>query len=77
MSRDVHEIVREEPWRRPLILETLASGPLTVPEIAEAIGCPADETMYWVMGMRRYGYLHEAAGRPEDGFFRYEAVENS
>ena len=75
MSRDVREIVREEPWMRPRILEALAAGPLTVPEIAAAIGCPADETMYWVMGMRKYGYLHEPKGKTEDGFFRYEAVE--
>jgi hypothetical protein len=75
MSRDVREIVREEPWRRPAILGALASGPLSVPEIAEAIGCPPEETMYWVMGMRRYGYLHETAAKPNgDGYFRYEAV---
>ncbi|MGA9760989.1 MAG: hypothetical protein WBQ14_01005 [Gaiellaceae bacterium] len=77
MSREVREIVREESWRRPAILEALASGPLTVPEIAAAIGCPASEAMYWVMGMRRYGYLREAAGKPEDGFFRYEAAERT
>jgi DNA-binding IclR family transcriptional regulator len=77
MSRDVREIVREEQWRRPRILEALAAGPLTVPEIAAAIGCPAHEAMYWVMGMRRYGYLHELKGTTDEGFFRYEIADRS
>ena len=77
MSRDVREIVREEQWMRPRILEALAAGPLTVPEIAAAIGHPADEAMYWVMGMRRYGYLHELKGADAEGFFRYETTDRS
>jgi hypothetical protein len=77
VKRDPREIVREEPFRRPQILEALAAGPLTVPEIAQAIGCPAEETMYWVMGMRRYGYLHEQKGGSEDGFFHYQVVERN
>jgi DNA-binding IclR family transcriptional regulator len=72
VSRDVREIVREEPAMRPRILEALAAGPLTVPEIAEAIAAPADETMFWVMGMRRYGLLHELKGTTDDGYFRYD-----
>jgi hypothetical protein len=78
MSRDVREIVREELWRRSQILEALASGPMTVPEIADVIGRPASETMFWVMGMRRYGFLHETAVKPDaDGYFRYQAVSES
>ena len=75
MSRDVREIVREEHAMRGPILEALAGGPLTVPEIAAAIGCPADEAMFWVMGLRKYGWLAEEKQVTEDGYFRYGAVE--
>ena len=47
---------------RPRILAALADGPLTVPEIAEAIGAPTHEIVFWVMGMRRYGWLAEIKG---------------
>jgi predicted Rossmann fold nucleotide-binding protein DprA/Smf involved in DNA uptake len=77
MSRDPREVVREEQWMTPRILEALADGPLTVPEIATAIGCPADETIVWVMGMRRYGHLRELKGPTDDGYFRYEAAERT
>jgi hypothetical protein len=52
MSRDPREIVREEPLMRGRILDALADGPHTVPEIAAAIGVPDNEAMFWVMGMR-------------------------
>ena len=74
MSRDVREIVREEQAMRAPILAALADGPLTVPEIAAAIGCPAHEAMFWVMGLRKYGWLAEEKVT-DDGYFRYGAVE--
>ena len=72
LNRDSREVMREEPVMRPRILAALAAGPLTVPQIAQAIGAPAHETVFWVMGMRRYGWLAEVKGSDSDGYFRYE-----
>ena len=71
--RDTREVIREETLMQRPILAALESGPLTVPEIAAAIGKPAEETLFWVMGMRRYGKLVE--GEEVDGYFRYGRVE--
>ena len=73
-NRDIREIVREEPFMRGRILAALVDGPHTVPEIAAAIGRPAHEAMFWVMGMRRYGYVREIKEATPDGYFRYFAV---
>jgi predicted Rossmann fold nucleotide-binding protein DprA/Smf involved in DNA uptake len=70
--RDVREVMREEPVMRSRILEALRGGPLTVPEIAAAIGAPPHEVVFWVMGMRRYGWLAEVKGNTVDGYFQYE-----
>lgn len=72
--RDVREVIREEPLMRAAVLEALGDGPRTIPEIAAAIGHPAREVTFWVMGMRRYGYLREADAAP-DGHFRYQRAE--
>ena len=72
IHRDDREVIREEPVMRPRILAALAEGALTVPQIAEAIGAPADEVVFWVMGMRRYGWLAEIKGSDDDGYFLYE-----
>jgi hypothetical protein len=74
-NRETREIVREEPFMRSRILEVLAGGPRTVPEIATAIGRPAHEAMYWVMGMRRYGFVREVKEVTAEGYFRYQAVQ--
>jgi len=57
---------------RRRILAAVADEARSVPDIAAAIGSPADEALVWVMGMRRYGYLREIKGSDADGFFRYE-----
>jgi len=71
-NRDLREIVREEPVMRARILAALREGPLTVPEIAASIGAPSHEVVFWVMGMRRYGWLAEVKGATVDGYFQYE-----
>jgi predicted Rossmann fold nucleotide-binding protein DprA/Smf involved in DNA uptake len=71
-NRDPREVMREEAVMRPRILAALADGPLTVPEIAVAIGAPSHETVFWVMGLRRYGWLAEIKGSDSDGYFRYQ-----
>jgi len=74
LNRDPREVIREEPVMRPRILAALDDGPLTVPQIAEAIGAPSHETVFWVMGMRRYGWLAEIKGSDADGYFQYETT---
>jgi predicted Rossmann fold nucleotide-binding protein DprA/Smf involved in DNA uptake len=72
--RDDREVIREEPLVRGRILAALRDGPLTIPEIAAVIGAPTHETVFWVMGMRRYGWLAEIKGATVDGYFSYEAT---
>lgn len=76
-TRDVREIIREEPLMHRDILRALSDGPHTVPEIAEAIGKPSDEVVFWVMGMRRYGKVVEIAEPTDEGFFQYAAVKTA
>ena len=72
--RDPREIIREEPQMHAPILAALRAGPLTVPEIAEQIGHPSNEVLFWVMGMRRYGHVVEVEDPTEEGYFRYAGV---
>ncbi len=72
-NRDPREVVREETFMRRQVLAILADGPHTVPEIAQALGRPTHEAMFWVMGLRRYGWIRET-GAADEGYFRYEAV---
>jgi len=74
MTRDIREVVREEPLMRSRLLDLLGDGPMTVPDLAAAGGLPAEEVMVWVMGMRRYGYVSVEKEPTDEGYFRYAAL---
>ena len=69
--RDLHEIIREEMFMRDKILSLLKEGAKTIPEIAEALGKPSNEVMYWVMAARKYGLVEEGAEVTDEGFYFY------
>lgn len=73
--RPTREIIREEPLMHTPILAALADGPLTIPDIADRIGAPPRETLFWVMGMRRFGLLEEVPDADDDGYFQYRATD--
>ncbi len=74
-QRDVREVVRDEQVMRRRILAVLADGPLTVPQIAAAVERPTHEVMFWVMGLRKYGWVAEIKEVDDDGYYSYQAVE--
>ena len=72
--RDVREIIRDEQIMRARILKVLESGPQTIPQIAEALGKPTHEVVFWVMGLRKYGWIAEIKEVDDEGYFPYQAV---
>lgn len=75
VNRDLREIIRDEHLMRRRILEALEQGPLTIPEMAEAVGKPSHEVLLWVMAMRKYGHLTEIKEPTDDGYYQYQAVK--
>jgi predicted Rossmann fold nucleotide-binding protein DprA/Smf involved in DNA uptake len=74
-QRDVREVVRDEQVMRRRILEVLAGDPMTVPEIAAVLERPTHEVMFWVMGLRKYGWVAEIKEVNDEGYFTYQVVE--
>ena len=72
--RDVREIIRDEQFMRGRILKALESGPLTIPQIAAAIGKPTHEVVFWVMGLRKYGWVAEIKEVDDEGYFQYQTI---
>ena len=67
-EREVSPAVKEELKRfnrmKREIKKALEEGPLTIPELSEKLGLPADEVTFFVMSLRKYGIL--AAGELDD-----------
>jgi hypothetical protein len=72
--RPVREVIRDEHSMKAPILKALGNGPLTIPQIATAIGKPAREVTFWVMGLRKYGWIAEIKEVDDEGYFPYALV---
>ena len=73
--RNLNEVLRDEMVERERVAGFLRTGPHTIPEIAAGLSEPQDEVTKWVMGMRRYGRVHELPKDRSDDFYRYELAE--
>ena len=71
-SRELTEVLRDGMVFEDRIEALLSEGPMTIPELAEALGCPSREVTYWVMAMWRYGKVVELAKGTMDEYFQYE-----
>lgn len=69
--RNIAEITRLEMAHQRLVLRALQDGPLTIPEVAERLGEPADQVLVWMMGMRRYGLLVESEEPDDEDYYTY------
>jgi predicted ArsR family transcriptional regulator len=70
------ETARQEFAARKKVLELLAEkGPLTVPEVALALGVSAHEANWWLMGFVRYGKVRAGERADDDGYYHYALVE--
>jgi predicted Rossmann fold nucleotide-binding protein DprA/Smf involved in DNA uptake len=58
-------------------VSVLRRQPSTIPVIAEQLGQPTDEVMFWVMAMRRYGMIEEVGKAGPDGYFTYTLTEHA
>jgi predicted transcriptional regulator len=70
------ETARQEFSARKKILDLLREkGPLTVPEVAQALGIPAHETTWWLMGFLRYNKIKASEKADDEGYYRYSFIE--
>lgn len=59
--------------QRKQLTDALQTGSATVPELARKTGLPADQVLWHVAGMRKYGVARESA--PDGDYVKYELVK--
>jgi hypothetical protein len=60
---------------RKRLAEALRIAPATVPELARQTGLPADQVLWHLAGMRKYGTAREVG--PDGDYVKYALVEQS
>jgi hypothetical protein len=61
--------------QRKQLTDALKVAAATVPELAQKTGLPADQVLWHIAGMRKYGLAREV-GQVDD-YVKYELVKNS
>lgn len=74
-NKELQEILIEEIIMRDEIIEIMQKGPVTIPEIAKATNKPTGQVMFWMMAMRKYGFIAETEQVTEDDYYKYELIE--
>jgi len=70
------ETARQEFAVRARVLDLLREkGPLTVPEVARALGIAEHDANWWLMGFVRYNKVKAAEKADDDGYYRYALIE--
>ena len=70
------ETARQEFAVRSRVLDLLREkGPLTVPEVAQALGIPAQDANWWLMGFVRYNQVKASEKADDEGYYRYALIE--
>lgn len=71
LIKDAFAANRKRTGNLKKVRQTLAASetPLTVPEIAVAIGLPTSDVLWCVMAMKKYGIVGEREN--DDGYYRY------
>jgi hypothetical protein len=59
VPKELMECSREQARMRQKICGVLKRGPMTVPEIHEATGIPADRVLWFLMAWKKYGKILE------------------
>jgi hypothetical protein len=59
--------------RRKQLGEALQGAPATVPQLAQKTGLPADQVLWHIAGMRKYGEVREVC--LDGDYMKYELVK--
>jgi len=73
LPKDLVQRNRSQTALRRKIVAALETGPKTVPELSAETGIPTDQTLYFVMALKKYGKVAEGAER--DDYYEYVLIE--
>ena len=63
VKQELRDYVSAQNKAQKAILDALKDGPRSVPELAAATGLPADKTLWYLTGLRKYGKVEDIPGR--------------
>jgi len=72
VSAEVKENLKRFNQIKKTLLTTLKEEEMTVPQVAEKLGMPAYEVMYYLMSLLKFGLVETVRVDDNDEFFYYK-----
>lgn len=63
VPQELRDLVAAQNKAQQAILKALKEGPRTAPELAAAAGLDAQQALWFVAGLRKYGKIEDVPGR--------------
>ena len=76
VPREVTEHLKYFTKTKKVLINTLKEGEKTVPQLAEALNMPADEVMFHLMSLLKYGFVETGRMDDMDEYFYYKIKSN-
>jgi predicted ArsR family transcriptional regulator len=69
--KQAQALLKEQQAARKALQRALQSGPQTVPQLAGATGIPAQQVLWHVTAMKKYGLVEEAGLDEDEAYYLY------
>ena len=76
VSKEVTERLKYFTKTKKAILNALKEGNKTIPELAQELNIPADEVVYQLMSLLKYGLVETGEIDDMDEYFQYKLKNN-
>ncbi|RUT77669.1 winged helix-turn-helix domain-containing protein [Ancylomarina longa] len=76
VAKEVMENLKNFTKTKKRLMDALKEGDKTVPQLAEALSIPADEVLYQVMSLLKYGFVETGDIDDMDEYFYYKIKDN-
>ncbi len=69
--KQAQALLKEQQATRKTLQRAMQSGPQTVPQLAGATGIPAQQVLWHVTAMKKYGLVEEAGLDEDEAYYLY------
>ncbi|WP_372751444.1 winged helix-turn-helix domain-containing protein [Labilibaculum sp.] len=76
VAKEVMENLKYFTKTKKRLMDALKDGDKTVPQLAEALSIPADEILYQIMSLLKYGFVETGKIDDMDEYFYYKIKNN-
>jgi predicted ArsR family transcriptional regulator len=74
-TRQAQAMLKEQQSTRKTLFQALQAGPQTIPQLSTASGIPAQEVLWHIAALKKYGQVEESGMDEDEVYYFYRLVK--